>query len=214
MTYRSALNGEKPGSYQLATRSGKATINPGEILAFEQYVTGYGNIQSPKLQGYISTDAFDLDESYILSSLVSVNTENGLILSWGNQKDKLSETGFTFLMAGIAHAPGDETTMIFDARRSSKLPILLSEQKVNHAPFEYTLKTKNNLSPGEHYIDFYLTYFNGKKWITSKERVTFKIRNFFERHAKTISTLAIIASISGIIKFIAAPIYDTLKSLL
>ncbi|WP_159955666.1 hypothetical protein [Pseudomonas sp. R76] len=213
MTYRSALNGEKPGSYQIATRSGKTTINPGETLIFEQYVTGYGNIQTAKLQAYISTDAFDLEDSYILSSLATENTEMGLKLSWGNQKDKLSETGFTCVMAGLSYTPDDESTMIFDVEQASKRPILASEKKLNHAPFEYTLKTKKALSPGEHYIDFYLTYFNGEKWITSKERVSFKIRNFFERHAKTISALAIIASISGIIRFLASPIYDLVKPL-
>ncbi|QHD06567.1 hypothetical protein PspR76_12900 [Pseudomonas sp. R76] len=116
-------------------------------------------------------------------------------------------------MAGLSYTPDDESTMIFDVEQASKRPILASEKKLNHAPFEYTLKTKKALSPGEHYIDFYLTYFNGEKWITSKERVSFKIRNFFERHAKTISALAIIASISGIIRFLASPIYDLVKPL-
>lgn len=208
MIYRSALNGDKPGSYQLATRSGKTTINSGEILEFEQYLTGYGNIQTPKLQAYISTDAFELESSYIRNSLVRTELNGEFKLSWGNQKDKLSDTGFTFLMQGISHREGDESTMLFDAMPMSKNPILLSEQKLEHAPFEYTLKTKKSLSPGEHYIDFYLTFFNGERWVTSKERVNFKIRNVFERHAKKISALAIIASLSGLIRFIVAPIYN------
>ncbi|MCX9150514.1 hypothetical protein [Pseudomonas sp. TB1-B1] len=208
MIYRSALNGDRPGSYQLATRSGKTTINSGETLEFEQYVTGYGYIQTPKLQAYISTDAFELEKSYILNSLVRTDFEGGFKLSWGNQKDKLSPTGFTFLMQGMSCEDGDESTMIFDALSMSKNPILLSEQKLDHAPFEYTLKTKKSLSPGEHYIDFYLTFFNGERWVTSKERVSFKIRNIFERHAKKISALAVIASVSGILRFIVAPIYN------
>lgn len=214
MIYRKAPNAEKPGSYQIATRTGKTTINAGDTLSFEQYLTGYGNIKTAKLQAYISTDAFDLEESYILSSLMQTNIDGGFKLTWGNNKDKLSETGFTCLMAGIQANGDDESTMVFDASNTSAAPILLCEQKLDHAPFEYSLKTKSALSPGDHYIDFYLTYFSGEKWITSKERVPFKIRNVFEKYAKTISTLALIASASGIIRFVAIPAYDYIKTLL
>ncbi|OZY42212.1 hypothetical protein CJF43_07310 [Pseudomonas fragi] len=164
------------------------------------------------MQAYISTDAFDLEESYLLSSLEKTNTETGFNLSWGKQKDKLNETGFTCLLAGITTPEDNEPSMIFDASMTSNESILMSEKKFNHAPFEYHLKTKKNLSPGDHYIDFYLTFFNGDKWITSKERVSFKIRNFFERHAIAISTLAIIASISGIVRLVLFPLYEVLKA--
>lgn len=211
MIFRKAPNGDKPGSYQLATRAGKTTINAGDTLKFEQYVTGYGNIKSAKLQAYISTDAFDLQTSHIISSILKSDTETGFTLSWGGQTDKLSETGFTCLMAGVSVPSSDESTMIFDASVLSNEPILLSEKKLGHAPFEYSLQTKKNLSPGDHYIDFYLTYFSGEKWITSKERVSFKIRNVFERYAKTISAMAVIASLSGIYRFVLVPIYDAAK---
>lgn len=212
MILRKAPNGDKPGSYQIATRSGKTTINAGDTLQFEQFVTGYGNIKTAKIQAYISTDAFDLEKSYILSSLVKTDTETGFTLSWGNQKDELTETGFTCLLAGISTPEDDESTMIFDASPTSNESILMSEKKAGHAPFEYHLQSKKNLSPGDHYIDFYLTFFNGEKWITSKERVSFKIRNVFERHAKTISALAVIASLSGIVRLVLIPLYDAVKS--
>ena len=211
MKFRKAENADKPGSYQIATRAAKTTINAGDLLEFEQYITGYGNIRTAKIQTYISTAAFDLERSHIFSSLKPTETESGFKLSWGNQKDNLHEVGFTCLMAGISASDCNESTMIFDASDSNE-PILLSEQKVERAPFEYTLKTTKTASPGDHYIDFYLTYFNGEKWITSKERVPFRIKNIFERHAKSISALAVATSISGIFRFALIPLYDMAKT--
>lgn len=214
MLYRKAPNADKPGSYQIATRAGKTTINAGDTLQFEQYITGYGNIRTAKIQAYISTAAFDLETSHILNSLVKTDTETGFTLNWGNQKDKLTETGFTCLMAGVSAPGDDESTMIFDASPTSNEAILMSERKIEHAPFEYSLQTKKTVGPGDHYIDFYLTYFNGEKWTTSKERVSFRIRNIFERYAKTISVLALITSISGIVRFALFPLYEFVKAAL
>ena len=212
MILRKAPNADKPGSYQIATRSAKTTINAGDTLHFEQFVTGYGNIRTAKIQAYISTDAFHLGNSYILSSLVKTDTEKGFILSWGNQRDKLTESGFTCLLAGISTSTDEESTMIFDASTTSNESILMSEKKIAHAPFEYHLQTKKNLSPGDHYIDFYLTFFNGEKWITSKERVSFRIRNVFERYSKTISALAVTASVAGIVRLVILPLYNLIKT--
>lgn len=214
MAYRNAPNGDKPGSYQIATRAGKTTINPGDTLEFEQYITGYGQIRTAKIQAYISTDSIDLKASYILNSLAVEEIDNRIEISWGSQKDMLSDTGFTCLMAGYQEFGDDESTMVFDHNQKTKDPTLLCEKKVKHAPFEYHLKTKSNLSPGEHYMDFYLTYYNGEKWVTSKERVTFKIRNIFERFAKSISALAVIASVSGIVRFAIYPLYEAIRTTL
>ena len=211
MKYRKAANADKPGSYQIATRAAKTTINAGDLLEFEQYITGYGNIRTAKIQAYISTAAFDLDRSHILNSLKRTDVESGLKLSWGSRKDKVHEVGFTCLMAGISAPDDDESTMIFDASDSDE-PILLSEQKIERAPFEYSLRTNKTASPGDHYIDFYLTYFNGEKWVTSKERVPFRIKNIFERHAKSISLLALATSMSGILRFALIPLYDMVKT--
>ncbi len=212
MKYRNALNGDHPGSYQIATRAGKSTLNPGETLHFEQYITGYGNILTAKIQAYISTDAFVMDDSFIRSSITKKEVDGGTELGWGNTVMNPTDTGFTCVLAGMQLHESHESTMIFDVPGHPGTPILVCENKVNHAPFEYTLKTKKDIGPGEYYIDFYLTFFNGDHWITSKERVPFKVRNFFERHAKAISALAVIASASGIIRFAALPIYDFVKS--
>jgi hypothetical protein len=39
----------EPGSYELAARVAKRTINPGEAVELEVYITGYGMITGPKL---------------------------------------------------------------------------------------------------------------------------------------------------------------------
>lgn len=147
MTYRSAANGEKPGSYELATRAGKTTINPGQSLQFEQYVTGYGEISSAKLQAYISTDAFDQEASYMLNSIRANEKDDGsAILSWGNNKNILDNAGFTLILEGMKKGEL-ASTMFFDHYENSGRNILMSEKKAEHAPFEYNLKTKDNIRP-------------------------------------------------------------------
>ncbi|WP_144084428.1 hypothetical protein [Pseudomonas monteilii] len=215
MKFRAAPNGEKPGSYQLATRIDKQIINPGDTLEFEQYITGYGEIKNSKIQVYISTGAFNLKQSYVTSSLRKDIINGDTRYSWGNQRDPLSDIGYTMLPAGITlnSAPELGSAMIFDAQMfqnntPSTEPILMSEMKVIKAPFEYHLISKKDITPGDQYIDFYFTYFNGEKWTTNKERVNFKVRNFFERHTTLTTSLAIIASLSAITRFIILPIYD------
>ena len=206
MKARSARHAEKPGAYQIATRTARTTLNPGEALKLEQYITGYGEVSSAKILAYISTDAFEKDETYVQHSLKQTVRDGKQLFIWGGCKSHIDESGLTLTLEGIILNGEGESHFAFDNVLGSGEPSLACEKKHTNAPFEYVLKTKADLSPGDYYIDFYFTYFNGEKWTTTKERIPFKIRNFFERHSKSISWLAIVASTLGIIKFAAAPL--------
>lgn len=210
MKYRNAPNADFPGSYQIATRLSQPNLNPGETLKFEQYITGYGNILTAKIQAYISSDSFDLPNSYIRHSASYVKDGDDRLFSWGNTDREFSANGFTCMLAGAKLQDQAESTIAFDMPNAEGTPALACERKLEHAPFEYSLITKANIKPGEYYMDFYLTFFNGEKWITNKERVPFKVKNFFERNAKLISTIALAASILGIVKFTLVPAFEVL----
>ncbi|MEE4882398.1 hypothetical protein V2K29_01965 [Pseudomonas alliivorans] len=203
MKARHAANADATGAYHIATSINKSVIDPGDEVYIEQYITGYGSIFGAKLQTYISPGSFDMENSSIRSSL----KVDGKKLYWGGDIAKLSELGFTCVMAGLS-INDQPPTMFLDLIENdniSGMPVLITERKMGHAPFEYSLKTRSDIKPGDYYMDFYLTYFNGEKWHCVKERVPFKVRNFFERHSKAVSWLAITATILGILRLAIIP---------
>ncbi|EMY6774319.1 hypothetical protein [Vibrio alginolyticus] len=194
---RTGKYADEVGAYHLASRVFFKTINSGDLFEFEQYITGYGDIRAPKIQCYISSEIFDKEQSYVINSI----KKNGDQISFGSQSDKIGEEGFTCHLSG-ARAPGwDESTLFFDKGGSSDgSKAVFTESKSINAPFHYKLKLKNDVKPGDYSIDFYFTYYDGHRWQCIKDSVDFKVRNFFEKHAKIISTLAIIATILSIIR--------------
>lgn len=198
------------GAYHLASRVFFKTINPGGIFEFEQYITGYGNIRVPKVRCYISSEIFDCENSIVINSI----KKEGNRLTFGNKSDKINELGFTCHLSGVEIDGWDESTMIFDTGCNEiGSSSVFTEYKVNEAPFHYKLKLKSDVKPGDYSINFYFTYFDGDKWQCIKESVDFKVRNFFERHAKIISSLAIIATSLSIIRFGVYPLVKWVMSL-
>ena len=206
---RTGKYADEIGAYHLASRVFSKTINPGDIFEFEQYITGYGDSQCPKMQCYISSEIFDKENSYILSSL----KQDGNKISFGNQSDKIGDEGFTCHLAGAMAEGWDESTQIFDKYcDSAGARSLFTESKAENAPFHYKLKLKDNVKPGDYSIDFYFTYYDGHRWQCSKESVDLKVRNFFEKHAKVISSLAILATSLSIFRFGVLPFAKWLVS--
>jgi hypothetical protein len=204
---RTGAFAEKEGAYHLASRVFTNTINPGAVFKFEQYITGYGEISTAKIQCYISSEIFDNENSTVINSL----KEEGNEFSFGAQEDKISGEGFTCHLSGAVMDGWSESTMFVDMS-GDKSKTLLTEHKLENAPFFYKLKLKDDVKPGGYTIDFYFTYYNGDKWQCSKESVDLTVRNFFEIHAKTISTLAIVAASISIIRFGVIPLIECLKS--
>lgn len=200
---RNAPNASKPGAYNLATRVGKTVINPGDEFKIEQYITGYGNITQVKLVCYLSSDIFDEKHTYVIYGMKFNDTTEKY--DWGRHQTHLTDPGLTIGLLGLQCEGWSEPTMILDAEPPTHR--VTTEIKQVTAPLDYTLKTLKTISPGDHYIDFHLTYFNGEKWCISKEKTPFKVRNLFEKHAKKISWLAVLATSTSIIKFAIIPIY-------
>ncbi|NMY32876.1 hypothetical protein HBR94_15365 [Pseudomonas sp. WS 5412] len=205
---RSHANSEAPGSYNIATTISKTVINAGEKLTFEQYITGYGEISDAKIQCYISSDIFSSETSLVKCGL---GLENEKDLAWGNTEQSIEGDGFRMTLDAISVSHWDKSTVFVDA--SERMNSVITEMRYKNPPFTYILNTKKKAKSGIHYIDFYLTFFNGREWITNKERVEFKIRNLFEKYTTPISGLAIVASVSAIAKIILMPIGKWIISL-
>ncbi|EGQ8080053.1 hypothetical protein G5G45_004515 [Vibrio vulnificus] len=206
---RTGRYADEIGAYHLASRVFSKTINPGDMFEFEQYITGYGDIQSPKIQCYISSEIFDKENSCVVNSI----KKDGDQISFGNQSDKIGDEGFTCHLSGVMAEGWDESTLIFDkSGNSSGSKSVFTESKAENAPFHYKLKLKDDVKSGDYSIDFYFTYYDGHRWQCCKESVDFKVRNFFEKHAKVISSLAIIATSLSIIRFGVIPLFNWLLS--
>ncbi|NMY04588.1 hypothetical protein HBO12_16640 [Pseudomonas sp. WS 5059] len=201
-------NSEAPGSYRIATLISETVINAGATLTFEQYISGYGEISGAKIQCYISSDIFSSETSLVRCSLA---TENEQHIVWGSIEQRIEGSGFRMALEGVHPPHWGKSTIFVDA--SERINSVITEMHYKNPPFTYILSTKKKIKSGVHYIDFYLTFFNGREWVTNKERVEFKIRNFFEKHNKAISWLAIVASALAIIRLAAVPCVEWLISL-
>lgn len=201
---RTGKYGDEIGAYHLASRVFSKTVNPGDMFKFEQYITGYGDINSSKIRCYISSEIFDIESSSIINS---IKDDNGNI-SFGNQSDKITGEGFVCHISGIQLDGWEQSTMAFDVSGDENSKTIFCENKVENAPFTYNLKLKDDVKPGEYSIDFYFTYYDGHRWQCNKETVDLKVRNFFETNAKIISTLAIVATSISIFRFGVLPVIN------
>ncbi|WP_445672424.1 hypothetical protein [Pseudomonas inefficax] len=186
-------NSEACGSFALASRVSEAVLNPGETLKFEQFITGYGEIKQCKIQCYISSDIFEHTASKITHG-INKDPKSGMI-TWGQQSHNVGGEGFHIIFNGLQAPQWNESTVFFDATPG----MLATEIILTKAPLDYALKTKKNIKPGAHYLDFYMTYFDGYEWRITKERVDFRINNSFEKHSSLISFLAFAALIVTIL---------------
>ncbi|MBJ2182826.1 hypothetical protein JC795_32130 [Pseudomonas veronii] len=209
---RKGPNAEAKGSYQIATRIGRTSLNPGETLDFEQFITGYGEIRSAKIACYISSEIFNKETSHVTSSLYereNANGENDIL--WGSEQHNISDIGYTLNLSGIQLRGWKERTLFIDVDDSTNR--VLTEVKLEKAPFEFKLTTLASASPGMHYLDFYLIYFNGSEWVSQKERVAFKINNKFEKNSDMLSMLAALALTVTIIKDGISPVVGILHEI-
>ncbi|MCP2052485.1 UNVERIFIED_ORG: hypothetical protein J3D59_002345 [Pseudomonas fluorescens] len=206
-------NCDSPGCYSIATRVGETILNPGDTLKFEQFVTGYGDARDAKIQCYISSNVFDNANAHVLMGLGS--DAPGEKMKWGFERNNVTDDGFRINpnMFIYKAKTKDEVKTFFIDGNSDKINSVMSEVRLTNAPFTYSLPTKKDIKSGSHYVDFYMTYFNGREWVVTKERVEFKIRNFFERNNKLISWLAIIASVFAIIRLALVPFAQSIYEL-
>lgn len=201
-------NNECPGSYKLASIISEGTLNPGELVTIKQYITGYGQISGIKIVSYISNEIFDEELSYVENGFRQ-SEDNPNLLHWGGTKVDFTNSGLT-LIPGSLHTKNWDS-FIFDMNDGQTS--ILTERGLPEAPFTYKLKIKDKATSGQHYIFFYMTYFNGAEWICLEEKTPVKVNNKFEQNSTSLSIIAAIAIIVAIAHDGLFPVIDTLHEI-
>jgi hypothetical protein len=99
---QNAPNSDKPGSYELAIRSNKAEVAPGDTVDLEIFITGYGRISAAKI-------VFN-PPSYFINSAWSTVTHglgqhaNGNVY-FGKDEQPVQEDGCAIGLGGLG-VPG------------------------------------------------------------------------------------------------------------
>ena len=206
---RSEPHGYKPGNYELVLRASNPIIDAGDHVTIQVFITGYGDIHSPRFIFYPSPGLCDTPESKVKYGFQYDHEKNQFF--FGTKTNPFDEYGFSISFGGIGF--GEEPTMFFDSfdRSLGKEPPspldyprrLSTEMVYGTAPVEISLATKPDAIPGLYDLRFYFSYFNGNIWKTSKERVSITLRNRLQRHELAVAIVASIAAFLTILSLFA-----------
>ena len=164
-------------------------IDPGDKIAIQILFTGYGYIESPKFVFYPPTD-FIKTGQVTHGIRTDSNSKGSSIHGWGAQTDTIKPTGVIMILSGLISRQNPDSikayrSIFFDwPRENSNFKIFPEhfDKDNKTAPITFNLETANNAAAGNHTLNFYLTYFNGKEWKISVASQTIRVRNFYERN--------------------------------
>ncbi len=182
-------------SFLLSTRNYKSIINKGDTIKFEVYITGYGHIANiTKI--YVTLPIGLVDDNTIYGSAYyfgfnnntrdfkdltqynfSLNTPNGFYLYFPN--DYFSQINITNCYTILTF-----TEMKYDSSGKLIIPILIN------------ITTSKNAPEGDHNIDLFLTYSDGKKWYQDSKEILIHVNNPVEEKRQV---LFIILTIFGLL---------------
>jgi hypothetical protein len=229
---RVGRDGDKPGKYELIDHIFESSVDPGDTVKIDLYITGYGNITSSKL--YFSPPPvliFEEGKDSIVTSGLKSNKiakgdmvlapnshqptpalGDGVVISWGRESVPITRFGFTLGLGGVKLGDWSEGTAYFDADNGrisiGSTPSISTEAFMEGwPPIRLVLKLKKDVRPGIYTMGFVFTYFNGTAWQNSSLRTSITIRNAFQRHEKAVTVIGIVAaagSSSGLIPYIKA----------
>jgi len=190
-------NWDKPGSYEVVGRFTKTNINKGEILKLEVYVTGYGNIKGAKI---FIMPTYDPDQGKIISILgLDTNYDRSTgqrkffdydgAVYWGNDTTLAPNEANNFSIvtlwkSGKSFKEIHDTTSFFDmhiiGKEDERNLEISTERKLRDAPITFIINT-DGIKPDDYKVLLCLTYFNGQEWKASRQELSFKILNNWER---------------------------------
>lgn len=203
---RNFANSDRPGSYRLASVLRESVLDPGGTIEIDQFITGYGECSGLKITFYPSNKLFVEEESFFEHGL-QLTKDNPPKVIWGGTVATISNEG-TSINPIMKNDGCGGYSAVFDIRENSNF--IFTERRSPKAPFSYRLKLKRDSTSGPHYINFYLTFYNGNEWVCQEERVNFKINNMFETHSTKLSWIAAIALLVTIAHDGLSPILDSL----
>lgn len=215
------------GSFILTPRIRKPSINPGEFIEIDVFITGFGNVpKNIKLNISNPESILKIDEKdyvgFAQTCIIVGKDSNNKITSvaTGNTKLKDSKTGK--MLPVIQKFPQPITGSTFSLNEGFFLSFQtlsqLAGKKIDvrdkrivgesswdgHSPIYIKLNTSTDAPSGDHSIKLTLFYQDGNVVQIDHRNVTVHIKNWTEQHQKSLQWTAVIvgaiALISGIIQ--------------
>ncbi len=194
------------GSYMIVANADKEIIDPGELIKFEIYFTGYGFAERSKVFFATSSDFYDTSYSQVFTDATVINNQ----LIYGIDSNYLSPyiSGKIFSMGGGQFTGYNgkiwkKPTPYFDIHPfDEQNGTISSEAKLEKAPLEFHLKTKDNIAAGTYSVHFVYTYYDGLKWRNDEQTVSFQVRTWTDIHWKLLLWLTVILGSPPIIEFL------------
>ncbi len=199
---------DKCGAYTLVSRMSRAIVDPGDALAVELFITGYGAIRGAKLLVYPSPGIYDTSKSSLTAGCKVVGNRT----VFGGQSWPMAP-GCSFWIdlgtTGVANPRWKGPTLFFDVRPDTHL--IMTEMAFPwtppegdyHGPITLSLKLNDRAAPGAYDIRFVLTYYNGESWVTSAETAQFSVRTWYQRWETWCQTAAVAAALIALLALIA-----------
>lgn len=195
------------GHYELAAAINGTEINKGDSALVEVYITGYGQIEQPKILVSCSSNEI-FEDFYVQHSLGGKKTgSNFTDVKWGYLKNKLKALPATLeINGGISftyHSSFNKDSLIdygnfIDATKDSKSMSLMTEIKIVNPPVAIHFQIKDQARADNYRLNLYLTYFNGSEWVGSNASIDFRINNYLQEHELALGILAAAAALVGI----------------
>ncbi len=182
-----------PGNYQLGIRMLSPIVDPGGVVKLEVYIIGYGIIKSSKINMFNSTSMFDIDKSSIIYGF-DIDSDS---FKYGYFSRKMPPFGISISIPEyfVSDNKSKVVSMFSDHEDVNGNPSpILSESKVGTAPFEFNLKTLENINPGTYSTSIYFTYYNGHEWKGGSQQIQFTVRNILQRNELFFALLACLAA--------------------
>lgn len=229
-----ASNAKNKGSYKQIINASQTSLIPGDSLKINYYISGYGFIDFTSAKLYYSSSAniIDTNKSYLKVDFRVVDDKiiyggvdmpihnSGLIPLSGvlfTPQNGITATYFDdfisaenpYYYAKKDNRPNHNNYVLESSLIYSEATLGIKGQEEYNAPLSFSVKLKENVPPGDYYLSFILTYFNGESWQNERLETKLKVMSWYEEYDSIIQWLALLIAIMTIITLIL-PTYKTI----
>lgn len=221
--------------YSIVPRVRTPSINPGNSIEIEIFLTGYGDdAKDNKFQiSYSSPKLLEIDDKGKVGFVeccikVALNNKGKIVgVLTGNAKWKDPQTSKTEKAIHLHPLDKIGTTITLNQGyfMKNKEAIRLSGKKVDekdarilsemthdgHPPILLKFNTLSNAVSGDHNIVLTLFYTDGSEVKMDQKVITIHVNNWIEKHQKTLQWIAIILGLSALSAGIIQAIYTVLQ---
>jgi hypothetical protein len=197
--------------FEILARTGQRTIDPGDPLSIEIYLTGTGSWDAAKVayvfpKGFLEKDPTDLNNSRVIGqgrmaiSIEQLSLPNGGFAVVTSAKDsfktQLGDAG------GVLMFNRGYYSTTREGQYPDMLPQIAGEHNVaGHAPIMIDTQVASDTPPGMYSIRFVLTYAKNGSTLNSTYDLPLHVRSFWERRRwqVVLAVAAFFTAASGVV---------------